>query len=105
MPCTYDESPEEIRERQERHENDLMAQAIERAEKQIWAPLLCSASRALERLGYDFDENPQLSAWWDKHKKEDLQRSKAEERQAQKERLRHERLDSLLKKSFGDLGG
>ena len=34
--------------------------------------LLCSACRTLERYGYDFDENPTLSQWWDRHKKEDL---------------------------------
>jgi len=33
--------------------------------------LLCSACRVLERTGYDFDENPSLSIWWDKHKKKD----------------------------------
>ena len=33
--------------------------------------LLCSACRVLERTGYDFDENPALSIWWDKHKKKD----------------------------------
>jgi hypothetical protein len=29
--------------------------------------LLCSSCRALDRLGYDFDENPALSQWWEKH--------------------------------------
>ena len=33
--------------------------------------LLCSTCRVLDRLGYDFDENPRLSEWWDKHKRED----------------------------------
>lgn len=33
------------------------------------AALLCSACRVLERLGYDFEENPALSLWWDDHKK------------------------------------
>ena len=34
--------------------------------------MLCSASRALKRLGFDFDENPQLSRWWAKHQEQDL---------------------------------
>jgi hypothetical protein len=33
--------------------------------------LLCSTCRVLARLGYDFDENPALSQWWEAHKKED----------------------------------
>jgi hypothetical protein len=33
--------------------------------------LLCSACRVLARLGYDFEENPALSRWWDTHKKKD----------------------------------
>jgi hypothetical protein len=36
--------------------------------------MLCSSCRVLEREGYDFDENPLLSKWWDKHKKEDQAR-------------------------------
>jgi len=33
--------------------------------------LLCSACRVLERMGYDFDENPALSVWWSSHKQRD----------------------------------
>lgn len=33
--------------------------------------LLCSACRVLERTGYDFDENPALSQWWERHKEKD----------------------------------
>ena len=36
--------------------------------------LLCSACRVLERLGYDFEENPALSIWWDRHKKLDQEK-------------------------------
>jgi hypothetical protein len=39
--------------------------------KEMMTPLLCSACKVLERLGYDFDENPLLSQWWDKHKTKD----------------------------------
>lgn len=35
--------------------------------------LLCSACRALERLGYDMDENPALSQWWEQHKMDDAE--------------------------------
>jgi hypothetical protein len=40
------------------------------------AVLLCSACRVLERMDYDFEENPALSIWWDEHKKNDKKRSK-----------------------------
>ena len=40
--------------------------------------MLCSACRVLEKGKYDFDENPQLSKWWDAHKKEDEKRQAAE---------------------------
>ena len=33
--------------------------------------LLCSTCRVLTRIGYDFDENPRLSEWWEKHKIDD----------------------------------
>ena len=33
--------------------------------------ILCSACRSLERLNYDFDENPALSRWWHEHRQED----------------------------------
>lgn len=36
--------------------------------------LLCSACRVLERMHYDFDENPALSEWWDAHKEADAKR-------------------------------
>ena len=40
--------------------------------------MLCSACRVLERNNYDFDENPLLSKWWDKHKKEDEAKARVE---------------------------
>jgi hypothetical protein len=39
---------------------------------------LCSACRSLERLGYDFDENPTLSEWWEAHKEADEKRQNEE---------------------------
>ena len=49
------------------------------------AVLLCSACRVLERLGYDFEENPALSIWWDKHKRLDQKRRSTQT--GEKERL------------------
>jgi len=43
----------------------------EEIEKSNMVKMLCSACRVLARLEYDFDENPMLSKWWDKHKIED----------------------------------
>ena len=67
--------------------------------------LLCSACRSLERLGYDFDENPELSEWWDKHKAEDAARllkvAQDTERRAYRQRI----LTEALKKPVGDLTG
>lgn len=43
--------------------------------------MLCSACRALVRLGYDMDENPALSAWWEDHKKADAANAAAKAEQ------------------------
>lgn len=89
MPCSdggvpYPPSPDEI--------------AREKFAKR--APsLLCSACRALERFGYDFDENPELSEWWAKHKAEDEER----ERKEQAKRLELERVNEIIKKPFKNL--
>jgi hypothetical protein len=66
-------------------------------------PLLCSACRALERLGYDFDENAELSEWWDAHKKADAAR--VERERVEEERKAYERkiVKDALDKKFGDL--
>lgn len=61
--------------------------------------ILCSACRSLERLGYDFDENPSLSKWWYDHKKKDEERKKEEEKQ----RLKHLKAQSLIEKPFKSL--
>lgn len=61
--------------------------------------LLCSACRELESQNYDFDKNPQLSRWWDKHKKEDQKRQLKES----KERIEQSRIIDLSNKPFGDL--
>jgi hypothetical protein len=71
---------------------------IKRAE-----PMLCSACRALERLGYDFDENPELSEWWDAHKKEDAKRQEAERKAAEKAEWERKVIREALGKSVGEL--
>ena len=65
--------------------------------------LLCSAARALERLGYDFDENPELSDWWAKHKKEDDARI-AHENAAKERKVWADRIvKEALKKPISEL--
>lgn len=61
--------------------------------------MLCSACRALEGFGYDFDLNPELADWWAKHKEEDAER----ERKEHAKRLELERVDAIIKKPFKDL--
>lgn len=100
MPCNdggipYPPSPEEI----------AFAQFAKRAPS-----LLCSACRALERLGYDFDENPELSEWWDKHKTEDakkqllIQQEQAKKELAQqREQWERGQLKDIMNKPISDL--
>lgn len=66
-------------------------------------PMLCSACRALERLGYDFDENPELSEWWDKHKKEDAARVAREKQEQEREAWERKLIKEALDKKFSDL--
>lgn len=87
MPCHVDPTPQERRE-----------SAIKTAASH-YEPLLCSACRVLERLGYDFDENPALSVWWAKHQEEDAQKAIAQ----QQERLRREKVQSIRTKLLLDL--
>lgn len=82
MPCHTDPTP------QERKESAIKTAAS------YYEPLLCSACRVLERLGYDFDENPALSVWWAKHQEEDAQKAIVQ----QQERLRLEKVKSILAK-------
>lgn len=64
---------------------------------------MCSASRSLERLGYDFAENPELDRWWDSHKAKDEERRRDEDRKREAERLKQEQLDAIMKKPFCDI--
>ena len=61
--------------------------------------LICSACRALEDFGFDFDKNPELSIWWDRHKKADAAREKKEAAK----RLRAERAANIAKRPFDSL--
>lgn len=65
--------------------------------------LLCSACRALDRLGFDFDENPELSDWWAKHKKEDDARIERENKEAEVKAFERRVIEQALIKPFGDL--
>lgn len=94
MPCTYVESASEIAARQNAHDKE-----IRRKEAEKWEALLCSACRSLEHVEFDFDVNPELSRWWDSHKKADA----ARERKEQAQRLELEAVDVALAKSFKDL--
>jgi len=62
--------------------------------------MLCSACRALEKQGFDFDLNPRLSEWWSEHKKEDEAR---EIREIQK-KLQRDKAKRIAKtKNIADL--
>lgn len=58
--------------------------------------MLCSACRVLERLEYDFDENPELSKWWDGHKKEDERKAKEEAQRLLEVKMCHSLINKLL---------
>lgn len=93
MPCSdggvaYGPTPEEI----------ARNKFAKRAE-----PMLCSACRALERLGYDFDENPELSEWWNKHKEEDRRRTEREELARERKTLRKRMAKELSQKPVAEL--
>lgn len=91
MPCRTEEFPHEIAARHAREEA-----AVRRNEREKFDPLLCSACRSLEERGFDFDTNPELSRWWDAHKKADAER----ERKEQAKRLEMEAVDAALAKPF-----
>lgn len=94
MPCVTEEFPHERAARHAREEAE-----VRRSEREKFEPLLCSACRSLEERGFDFDTNPELSRWWDAHKKADAER----ERKEQAKRLELEAVDAALAKSFKDL--
>lgn len=78
MPCRCDGYEPDPR--------DLLRNATKRED--ALTEMLCSTCRHLESQGYDFDLNPQLSKWWDSHKKEDALRQQKELEEA---RIRHQK--------------
>lgn len=75
------------------------AELEEARKKARMEPMLCSACRTLDRLGFNFDENPELSKWWDNHKTADFLREKEEVRK----RLEAEQVMVIAKKPFNKL--
>ncbi len=69
-------------------------------ERERLNPLLCSACRSLERLGYDFDENAELSEWWDAHKRADEARVARELEAKKRAEWEQRQLDAALTKSI-----
>lgn len=94
MPCTYLETPAERAAIQRTHDEQVAARVRNELE-----PLLCSACRALEGFGFDFDLNPALSVWWDKHKKDDEAREAAEALKRWEDRI----VKDALNKPFNKL--
>ena len=82
---------------------DTQREQREAAAQKRMEPMLCSAGRTLERLGYDFEENPELSQWWDKHKKEDAKREEAERKAAEKAAWERKVIKEALDKPIGEL--
>ena len=106
MPCRMDDMPRDYRSEsasRSRQNETLKAKLVKLEPLEA---LLCSAARVLERLEYDFDENPELSAWWAKHKKSDDRRKKKEAKEriaAEAEIWRLAQVEQLLAKSINDL--
>lgn len=100
MPCMSSDGMDEAG-----HAFSVAMEAKRKAEalEAVLIPLLCSASRALERVGYDFDENPALAQWWAAHKREDEQRIEREQQAEAALRMRRQQLDAILAKPFGEL--
>lgn len=63
--------------------------------------LLCSSCRVLERKGYDFDENPALSVWWDAHKRADAAREAEKRRKRNEKKINDAKAKDLLKLPAG----
>lgn len=79
--------------------NDTRVETSLRKTNKRMEIMLCSACRTLERLEYDFDENPELSEWWADHKKKDEERVRAETAK----RLEQEQVKIISEKKFIDL--
>lgn len=81
-------------------------QAEEKRKKNLeerYKSMLCSACRALERMGYDFDENPALSEWWDAHKREDAAKLAKQQQEAERKEYQKRIVREALAKPVSEL--
>jgi hypothetical protein len=96
MPCLSEPTSHDLD--MERARN----QGRDRGKKEMES-LVCSACRVLERMGYDFDENPQLSVWWDNHKRQDAIKAERAEEERQREEYQQRIVREALKKPVKEL--
>ena len=99
MPCS-DGGPSYTR-----NEIETARESTTRAKGRIdeLEAMLCSACRVLTRFEYDFDENPALSVWWDKHKAQDAVKALKEKRELLRKALIVQRIDELSDKKLSEL--
>jgi len=88
MPC-HDPDYDQIKKNEQ-----ILLSKYRKAQSEL--SIVC---HELEKIGYDFDLNPQLSRWWDKRKKEELKRQEAEA----KKRLEKKLCEELLQKPLNSL--
>lgn len=122
MPCTYDETPEEIEARRKKENEALIAPY--KAETDRVTAMLCGLMTALEPIttfvppvtkrghkspvrkrlrirgvngdgGTTIDLDPELSAWWIKHQQADKRRKRDELRTAALAKLTPEEIEAL----------
>jgi hypothetical protein len=86
-----------------RYDTAVAAEGASNAAKAKYDPLLCSACRALERFGYDFDENPALSVWWANHKAEDARKAEAAKAEADRLAYRKAKAQEAMAKPLNQL--
>lgn len=100
MPCYDARDHDGSGEREARQETRDCKKEVARLES-----MLCSACRSLEVADFDFDVNPMLSEWWDKHKKADEKRKRAEQQAADKLAYERRIVTAALKKPIEKLSG
>lgn len=90
MPCSDNRGPEPIIITDTRQIKKLES-------------MLCSSCRVLKKLGYDFDENPRLSEWWERHQEADAKADARKERVRIKKQKRKELVATLLKMTMKEI--
>lgn len=106
MPCRTDPPSADESRRNRLLSNHKKEVTKLKGEVEALKGLLCGASRVLERYNYDFDENPELSEWWQKHKKKDakrIQKERKEAEQAKRKEWLHESAMGLMERPLNDL--